>query len=94
MAALAYEIARDQDARSVLTRHFVAMTDRLQRLFPWGVKKNARSQSIRTFSMMVGALTLARAVDDPKLSDEILLEAREMIEGSQSKARQSIHSHG
>ncbi|MCP1174933.1 TetR/AcrR family transcriptional regulator [Ralstonia chuxiongensis] len=92
LAALASEIAREQDARSVLTRHVVAMTDKLQRLFPWRVKKNARSQSIQTLSMMVGALTLARAVDDPKLSEEILREAREMIEGSQSKVRQSTHS--
>lgn len=87
LAALAAEIAREQDARSVLTRHVVAMTGRLQRLFPWRIKKNARSQSIQMLSMMVGALTLARAVDDPKLSEEILLEAREMIEGSQSRAR-------
>jgi TetR/AcrR family transcriptional regulator, transcriptional repressor for nem operon len=85
LAALAAEIAREQDARSVVTRHVVAMTDRLQRLLPWRVKKNARSQSLRTLSMMVGALTLARAVDDPNLSEEILREAREMIEGSQSK---------
>jgi len=89
LAALASEIAREQHARSVLTRHVVAITDKLQRLFPWRVKKNSRSQSIRTLSMMVGALTLARAVDDPKLSEEILREAREMIEESKSKASRS-----
>lgn len=89
LAALASEIAREQDVRSVLTRHVVATIDKLQGLF---VKKNARSQSIRTLSMMVGALTLARAVDDPKLSEEILREAREMIEGSKAKVPQSAPS--
>ncbi|RYZ95275.1 MAG: TetR/AcrR family transcriptional regulator, partial [Moraxellaceae bacterium] len=50
------------------------MIDKLHQLFLWRSKKDARSKSIRMLSMMVGALTLARAVDDPKLSEEILRE--------------------
>src|SRR5438270_3034552 len=61
LAALAPEIAREQDVRSVLTRHVAATIDRLKRLFPWRAKRNARSESIRMLSMMVGALTLSRA---------------------------------
>ncbi|MBI5317924.1 TetR/AcrR family transcriptional regulator [Bradyrhizobium sp.] len=87
LAALASEIAREQDVRSVLTRHVVAMTDKLQRLFPWRVKKNARGKSIRMLSTMVGALTLARAVNDPQLSQDILREARDMIEANPLIAR-------
>lgn len=79
LAALASEIAREQDVRSVTTRHVAATFDRLQRLFPWRVKKNARSESIRMFSTMVGALMLSRAVDDPELSAEILREARKIV---------------
>lgn len=81
LAALASEVAREQDVRSVLTHHVTGMIDKLQRLLPWRVKKNPRSESIRMLSTMVGALTLSRAVDDPELSSEILREARELIEG-------------
>lgn len=79
LAALASEIAREPDVRSVLTRHLAATIDRLQRLFPWRVKKNARSDSIRMLSTMVGALMLSRAVDDPTFSAEILRAAREIV---------------
>jgi len=82
LAALASEVAREQDVRSVFTHHVAAMIDKLPRFIRWRVKKNSRSESIRMLSTMVGALTLSRAVDDPKLSEEILREAREMIEAS------------
>jgi TetR/AcrR family transcriptional repressor of nem operon len=82
LAALASEVAREQDVRSVLTHHVAAMIDKLQRLIPWRVKKNPRSESVRMLSTMVGALTLSRAVDDPELSAEILREVREMIEAN------------
>ena len=88
LPALASEISREKEVRSVLTHHLVAMIDKLQRLFRGRVKKNARSESIRTLSTMVGALMLSRAVDDPKLSEEILREAREMIQASSKLARE------
>jgi TetR/AcrR family transcriptional regulator, transcriptional repressor for nem operon len=82
LAALASEVAREQDVRPVLTHHVSATIDKLQRLIPRRVRKNPRSESIRMLSTMVGALTLSRAVDDPALSAEILREAREMIEAT------------
>ena len=85
LAALAAEVAREQGARAVVTRHVAATIDKLQRPFQWRARKAARSESIRMLSTMVGALTLARAVDDPKLSEEILREAREMIEAASKR---------
>jgi hypothetical protein len=40
--------------------------------FRWKREGVARRNSIHLLSAAVGALTLARAVDDPRLSDEIL----------------------
>jgi TetR/AcrR family transcriptional repressor of nem operon len=45
-----------------------------------------REQAIMTFSGLVGALVLARAVDDPALSDEILAAARAAYGGRPSAA--------
>lgn len=39
-------------------------------------KRNARRLAIQQASSMVGAIILARAVDDPQLSEEILREVR------------------
>ena len=39
-------------------------------------KKNARRDAIHTLSSIAGAIILARAVDDPELSEEILREVR------------------
>ncbi|WP_196493036.1 hypothetical protein [Burkholderia territorii] len=39
-------------------------------------KKHARRDAIHILSSIVGALVLARAIDDPELSQEILRETR------------------
>jgi TetR/AcrR family transcriptional repressor of nem operon len=44
-----------------------------------GGGENARQRAILTVSALVGALVLARAVDDQPLSDEILTAVRESI---------------
>lgn len=80
MAALATDVARDEsngNLRSALTKHFRATIDGLQRSFPWRTKKTARHEAINMISSMVGAIVLARAVDDSALSEEILKEVRE-----------------
>jgi hypothetical protein len=43
---------------------------------PWRPKRDARSTTIRMIASTVGALILARAVDDERLSDEILSVVR------------------
>lgn len=76
MAAMGSEIAREPAARTAFTVHLKATLDRLAALFPWSSKRPARSDAIRMTASMVGAMVLARAVDDPALSDEILREVR------------------
>ena len=46
-------------------------------LITGGTAASRRKRAIVTLAGLVGALTLARAVDDPDLSNEILAAARE-----------------
>jgi TetR/AcrR family transcriptional regulator, transcriptional repressor for nem operon len=78
IAALGAEMARQsKGVRRVLTAHLRAQFDFLTRLLKYGTAANRRKRAIATLSGLVGALTLARAVDDPALSKEILDAARD-----------------
>jgi AcrR family transcriptional regulator len=70
MAALGSEMPRQTaEVRRAATRRIKEAIDLVARLLPdWG-KPAAHEQSLATLSTMVGAMVLARAVDDPKLSD-------------------------
>ena len=70
LAALGSETARQApDVRRVTTRHIKAMIDLIAReSADWG-RPGAHEHALVTLSTMVGALLLARAVDDPGLSD-------------------------
>jgi len=78
VAALGADIARQSEGvRRVLTAYVRAQLDRLARLFRNGTQASRRRRAITKLAGMVGALTLARAVDDPALSKEILAVARD-----------------
>lgn len=81
IAALSTEIARAPGVRGAYTTHIRGMIARLATYFPWSSKRHARRDAIAALSAIVGALTLARAVDDEELSDEIL---RETLAGLQA----------
>jgi AcrR family transcriptional regulator len=70
MAALGSEMPRQtREVRRAATRRIKEAIDLVARQLPdWG-KPSAHEQALATLSTMVGALVLARAVDDPKLSD-------------------------
>jgi TetR/AcrR family transcriptional regulator, transcriptional repressor for nem operon len=72
MAALGSEMPRQApEVRRAATRRIKEAVDLVARHLPdWG-KPGAHEQALATVSMMVGAMVLARAVDDPKLSDAI-----------------------
>jgi TetR/AcrR family transcriptional regulator, transcriptional repressor for nem operon len=75
MAALAGEIPRQGAAvRRSFTDAVRAMVKRIAGLMP-GHRKS-EDAALAIVATMVGALTLARAVDDPDLSDRILAAAR------------------
>ena len=70
LAALGSETSRQApEVRRVATRHIKEMIDLVARQSPdWG-QPGAHQRALVTVSTMVGALLLARAVDDPGLSD-------------------------
>lgn len=76
LAALGSETSRQApEVRRVTTRHVKEMIDLLARQSPdWG-QPSAHERALVTLSTMVGALLLARAVDEPGLSDSLRLAA-------------------
>jgi AcrR family transcriptional regulator len=70
LAALGSETARQApEVRRVTTRHLKEMVDLAARQSPdWG-QPAAHERALATIATMVGALLLARAVDEPTLAD-------------------------
>jgi TetR/AcrR family transcriptional regulator, transcriptional repressor for nem operon len=73
VAALGSEMPRQApEVRRAATRRIKEMIDVIARQSPnWG-QPGAHEQSLVTAATMVGALVMARAVDDSKLSDALL----------------------
>jgi TetR/AcrR family transcriptional regulator, transcriptional repressor for nem operon len=71
-AALGSEMPRQApEVRRAATRRIKEMIDLVARELPdWG-RPGAHEQALATVATMVGALVLARAVDDPRLSDAL-----------------------
>ena len=80
IAALGADMARRRDGvRRGLTKHVRGQLDRFTHLLGNGAAERRRKRAIATLAGMVGALTLARGVDDPALSKEILAVARDAL---------------
>ncbi len=78
MPALAADASRAApEVRAGFTGALRALLGRLGRLLrPGGAESDPPDEALVLASGMVGAVLLARAVDDPELSDRILLAAR------------------
>ncbi len=72
MAALATDFKTQPKTRAVVTHHVRSLIEKFGERFPWASRSNRRNQAISALATMVGALILARVVDDPQLSNEIL----------------------
>ncbi len=72
LAALGSETSRQvPEVRRVVTRHIKAMVDLLARQSSdWG-QPDAHDRALVTLSTLVGAIVLARAVDEPGLSERL-----------------------
>lgn len=72
LAALGSETPRQApEVRRATTRHIKAMVDLVARQSPdWG-RPSAHERALATIATLVGALVLARAVDEPALSDRL-----------------------
>ncbi len=90
IAALGADMVRQgEGVRRGLTVYVRAQLDRFTRLLRNGTAASRRKRAITTLSGMVGALTLARAVDDPALSKEILAVARDAFGWARPVAQSS-----
>lgn len=72
IAALGSEIARSPAVKVTLTEHVRRTLERMAGHFPWRRREQARTEAICALSTMVGAMVLARGIDDEALSNEIL----------------------
>lgn len=82
VAALGGDIARQgKGVRCGLTAYVRSQLDLFTRMLKSGSAASRRKRAIATVSGMIGALTLARAVDDPALSREILAATQEVLRG-------------
>ena len=73
MAALGSEISRQgHTVRRAFTDELSPFLDYLSTIVPGSSNTRRRQRALATYSSLVGALIVSRAVDDPTLSDEIL----------------------
>ncbi len=79
-SALAPELARsDKRTRALTSEQVRDDIELIARLLPDKDKRVARSRAILTFSALVGAMSLARAVSDEGLSHEILRTVADLL---------------
>jgi TetR/AcrR family transcriptional repressor of nem operon len=80
LAALGAEAARQgSPVRGAFTRGVRSAVEMLTRLSPGKSERARRKRALATYASMIGALVLARAVDDPELSEEVLQSVRASI---------------
>jgi hypothetical protein len=89
-SALAPEIARsDKRTRALTSEQVRNDLELIVELLPGKDKRAARSRAILTFSALVGAMSLARAVSDESLSREIQNTVAELLKKSPSGHKES-----
>lgn len=80
VTTLAGDVARSNDrARSAYTRQVGRYVELLIKLIDGDKQKSRRMKAIAALSTLVGAVSLARAVNDEKLSREILKSAADEL---------------
>jgi TetR/AcrR family transcriptional repressor of nem operon len=81
VAGLGSEAARaSPEVRASLTKSIEEQIERFSAASPGTTVAARRRAAITTYAAMVGAITLARVVDDEKLSAEILAATRKSLE--------------
>lgn len=83
LAALGAEISRSEmSLQHTVTRGVRGIIACLSGLFPGRSRKKARRKALTAYSAIVGSLVVARAVDDPEFSREILAAVRAELGGT------------
>jgi TetR/AcrR family transcriptional repressor of nem operon len=93
VASLATDVARGNDrARSLYTAQVRRYIELLIRLLQTDTQSARRASSIVVLSTLVGAVSMARAVNDQALSDEILAVAAKELKALHSKRNRGKNS--
>lgn len=80
MAALGPDLSRaDPSTRHEVTEGIKNILNWLTELIPGSSRKRNRENALATYATIVGAVLLARAVNEPELSEEILKAAQASI---------------
>ncbi len=79
VAALCSEVRQEVAVRKSFTVQLKAVIQKISSRFPWKSRNSARGDAIHWYTSMVGALILARAIDDAAFADEILTETRKRL---------------
>jgi len=91
-SALAPEIARsDERTRALTSEQLRKDLELIAALLQGKDKRAARSRAILTFSALVGAMVLARAVSDEALSHEILKTVADLLKNPASEHQDRGH---
>ena len=82
LAALGSDVSRQGSAvRRAVTNHLRSAVDLLTKLVPGKARAARRQKAISAYATLVGAMVIARAVDNLELSQEILEAARASVSG-------------
>ncbi|HEY4044176.1 MAG TPA: TetR/AcrR family transcriptional regulator [Rhodopila sp.] len=80
VAALGSDLGRQaRPVRRLVTEGVHAFVGQLMRLVPGKSKSARRRKALCDFAAMVGAMTIARAVDDPGLSKDVLVAVASLL---------------
>ena len=95
LASLGAEVARqDGESRSVFSRGFDELVTLLANLSPARTRNARRAHVLTVISTLAGALTLARAVNDVDVSDEILVSVRKTLLADELRRNERMTSQG
>jgi TetR/AcrR family transcriptional regulator, transcriptional repressor for nem operon len=90
MAALGCEMPRQsKNVRTTFTEIVRRNMTRLSAMMPARRERAREDQALATIATMVGAVVLARAVNDPEFSDRILAATRDRLLGPTSNSKGS-----
>jgi TetR/AcrR family transcriptional repressor of nem operon len=82
LAAVGSDVSRQGPAvRRAVTDHIRSAAELLTKLVSGKSRAARRQKAISSYATLVGAMVMARAVDDPELSQEILAAGRASVKG-------------
>lgn len=86
VSALGAEAGRQTaETRAVMTENLARQIARLTQTAPGADEEERRRAATGAWATLVGAIILARCVDDPELSDRVLSDARIWLDGRLSE---------